>query len=99
MVEFIQVGAMALNIKNAEVERLASEVAGLAKETKTEAIRRALLDRKQRLTLHRGGADKHTRLKRLLETRVWPEIPAGVLGRPLSKRQREKILGYGPGGV
>ena len=33
---------MALNLKNAEVERLAAEVARLAGESKTEAIRRAL---------------------------------------------------------
>ena len=33
---------MALNIKNAEVERLAAEVARLTGESKTEAIRRAL---------------------------------------------------------
>jgi Rv0623-like transcription factor len=37
---------MALNIKNPEVERLAQEVASLAKETKTEAIRRALMERR-----------------------------------------------------
>jgi antitoxin VapB len=39
---------MALNIKNPEVERLATEVALLARETKTEAIRRALEERKAR---------------------------------------------------
>ena len=39
---------MALNIKNPEVERLATEVAQLARETKTEAIRRALEERKAR---------------------------------------------------
>ena len=37
---------MALNIKNTEVERLAAEVAELSQETKTEAIRRALEERK-----------------------------------------------------
>ena len=40
---------MALNLKNAEVERLAAEVAGLTGESKTEAIRRALLERRRRL--------------------------------------------------
>jgi antitoxin VapB len=33
---------VAVNIKNAEVERLLDEVARLAGETKTEAVRRAL---------------------------------------------------------
>ena len=37
---------MALNIKNAEVEQLAAEVASMAKESKTEAIRQALHERK-----------------------------------------------------
>jgi antitoxin VapB len=36
---------MALNIKNPQVEQLAAEVARLAHETKTEAIRRALEER------------------------------------------------------
>lgn len=40
---------MALNIKNQEVERLAAEVAKMTGETKTEAIRRALGERRQRL--------------------------------------------------
>ena len=48
---------MALNIKNPEVVRLAGEVPKLAKETKTEAIRRALEERKERLRL-RGGKRK-----------------------------------------
>lgn len=42
---------MSLNIKHAAVERLAAEVAQIARETKTEAIRRALQDRKNRLVL------------------------------------------------
>jgi len=42
---------MALNIKNIEVERLAAQIAEITGETKTEAIRRALLERKDRLGL------------------------------------------------
>jgi antitoxin VapB len=90
---------MPLNIKNAEVERLASEVAGLAHETKTEAIRRALLDRKQRLMLRRGTTSKLQRLQDVLRNQVWPQVPADVRGRPISKDAREEILGYGAEGV
>jgi antitoxin VapB len=90
---------MPLNIKNAEVERLAAEVAELAGESKTEAIRRALLDRKQRLAIRRTETGKYERLQALLRNRIWPEIPADLRGRPLSKAQREEILGYGPDGV
>ena len=89
---------MALNIKNHEVEQLAMEVAALARETKTEAIRRALIDRKQRLLVRRVDAGKRERLLRLLESRIWPSIPADVLGKPVSKEEREAILGYGPEG-
>ncbi len=48
---------MALNIKNARVERLATEVAQMARETKTEAIRRALEDRKARLAFKTNPQD------------------------------------------
>ena len=36
---------MGLNIKNPEVEQLAAEIASMMRESKTEAIRRALLER------------------------------------------------------
>ena len=66
---------MALNIKNAEVERLAAEVAHMARETKTEAIRRALEDRKKRLRLKVGGSsDRAAQIKAYLTREVWPHI-------------------------
>ncbi len=90
---------MALNLKNAEVEKLATQVAELAGETKTEAVRRALAERKERLLGRRAQLSKRERLLELLEKRIWPSAPRGVLGVPLSKREREEILGYGPEGV
>jgi antitoxin VapB len=42
---------MGLNIKNREVEELAKQIAEATGETKTEAIRQALLERKDRLGL------------------------------------------------
>ncbi len=90
---------MALNIKNPEVERLASEVAKLAKETKTEAIRRSLLERRARLEVRHGSSSKRKRIESLLRDRIWPSIPADVLGTSISKEDEEQILGYGPNGV
>jgi len=90
---------VALNIKNREVERLAGEVAHLAKETKTEAIRRALEERKERLRLGRYQQGKKERLENLLQTKIWPEIPPEVLGRRIPKKEWEDFLGYGPDGV
>lgn len=89
---------MALNIKNPDVERLAAEVAELANETKTEAVRRALAERKERLQLGRLQQSKGERLETWLRTEVWPQIPAEVRGRPLSKEEEEQILGFGPDG-
>jgi antitoxin VapB len=90
---------MALNIKNAEVERLASEVARMARETKTEAIRRSLEERKSRLALRAGRRqDRLKDLTEFLEREIWPKIPADVLGKTMTKQQKEEILGIGPGG-
>ncbi len=89
---------MPLNIKNVEVERLATEVARLTGESKTEAIRRALQERHRRL---KGAsvADRRARVVKFLETRVWPNIPRKQLGRRLTRKQEDAILGYGPTGV
>jgi antitoxin VapB len=90
---------MALNIKNAQVERLATEVARITGETKTEAIRRALEDRKNRLALKtQRAAGRSSQIKDYLEREVWPHIPADVRGKKLTKRERERILGIGPEG-
>lgn len=90
---------MGLNIKNLEVERLATEVAELTGETKTEAIRRALDERKGRLAgrVARGSSQEATR--RFLEREIWPLVPPEERGQRMSKRKRETLLGYGKEGV
>ena len=90
---------MPLNIKDPETERLAVEVAELAGETKTGAIRVALRERKQRLLLAGGVTGRGDRLLDLLETRIWPALPAGVRGTSISRTEEDEILGYGPEGV
>lgn len=90
---------MALNIKDAETERLASEIAALTGESKTGAVRQALSERKQRLLLARSGMARGDRMISLLEKRLWPRLPAGVRGSALSKEQEEAILGFGTEGV
>ena len=88
---------MGLNIKNPEVERLATEVAALAHETKTEAIRRALVERKARIQARSGGRRRGS-LQEYLERNVWPLIPASELGRSVTREEEDRILGYGPEG-
>lgn len=89
---------MALNIKNPEVEQLAVQVATLAHESKTEAIRVALQERAARLRMSRGGAKQGQKIDALL-ARFRKQFPRGDFGRKLTKAEEEKILGYGPGGV
>jgi antitoxin VapB len=89
---------MALNIKNLEVEALATEVARMANESKTEAIRRALEERKLRLSVRRTSQDRAKQLERFFETEIWPHVPASVRGKPVTKQEREEILGIGPKG-
>ncbi len=89
---------MAMNIKNSNVERLATEVARMTGETKTEAIRKALEDRKRRL---KGSppADRRAALVGFLKKRIWPNVPKEEVGRVLTRGEKDAILGYGPEGV
>ena len=90
---------MPLNIKNAEVERLIADIAGSTGETKTETVRRALEERKSRLAYRVSANRRSERLKRFLEQEVWPRIPRKELGRTLSRKEQEAILGFGKDGV
>jgi antitoxin VapB len=89
---------MALNLKSPEVERLAAEVARLTGESKTEAIRRALEERRQRL---RGPsiARRRARVLALLRSRIWPTIAPEQRRRRLTREEEDEILGYGPEGA
>jgi antitoxin VapB len=89
---------MALNLKNAEVERLAAEVARMAGETKTEAIRQALAERKARLSVAVGQPHSKARLMEFLARSVWPGVKRRALGRPIAKQEEDEILGYGRDG-
>ena len=88
---------MPLNIKNAAVERLAAEVARLTGETKTEAIRKALLQRRRQLK--QPHTDQRRHVIAFLERRVWPTIPQKYRGKRLTRAEEDQILGYGAEGV
>jgi antitoxin VapB len=90
---------MALNIKDQQTEKLAAEVAAMTGESKTRAVRVALEERKQRLALRGGQRDRAKDLRRFLEQEVWPALPRRVLGKRVTRREREAILGYGRAGV
>lgn len=88
---------MALNIKNADVERLATEVARLTGETKTEAIRKALQERRRQL--NRPVANQRANVLAFLRRKVWPTVPKKHLGKRVTRTEEDQILGYGPEGV
>lgn len=86
---------MALNIKNTEVERLAATVAQMTGETKTEAIRRALEERYERL--HGRARHSAERRRKFLERELWATLNPS--DRPLTRAEEDDILGYGAEGV
>jgi len=90
---------MALSIKSPEVERLVEALAAMTGETKTEAIRRAVEERRERLSLQHPHRERGSDFLRYLAEEVWPKAPPGQVGRRLSREEEDEILGYGPGGV
>ncbi|MFC7484157.1 type II toxin-antitoxin system VapB family antitoxin [Luedemannella flava] len=79
---------MALNIKDAETEALAADVAALTGENKTRAINVALRERKARLLVERTARERRQRLLRFLNNEAWPQIPPDLLGTSLIKPER-----------
>jgi antitoxin VapB len=90
---------MGMSIKNREVEWLVAQVTAMTGESKTEAIRMALRERMERLALRMPHEHRVGRLQDFLEREVWPVVPPEVLGRPLTREEEDRILGYGPEGV
>ncbi|HZV52485.1 MAG TPA: type II toxin-antitoxin system VapB family antitoxin [Candidatus Dormibacteraeota bacterium] len=88
-----------MSIKGPETERLAAEVAALARETKTRAVKVGLRERRERLALKAARRDRRASLRRFLEHEVWPQVPEDVPGAPLGREDGETILGYGPDGA
>jgi antitoxin VapB len=90
---------MGLNIKNDKVERLAEELAHMTGESKTATILRALEERRERIALGLSGKRRMAQVLDFLEKEIWPNVPRKLLGRRVTRKERERILGYGRGGV
>lgn len=90
---------MALTIKNAEVERLATEVALLAGESKTQAVKVALEERRRRITSGIDPAARTAELLHFMEREIWAHVPAELRGQPHDSARDDEIVGYGPDGL
>ncbi|HZA12195.1 type II toxin-antitoxin system VapB family antitoxin [Mycobacterium sp.] len=77
--------------KDPEVDRLATELATRLKTNKTDAIRHAL--HAQLALLESRAGDRQAQLLDVLRTEIWPLITDRT---PITKREREEILGYDP---
>jgi antitoxin VapB len=88
---------MALSIKSPEVEKLVAALAAMTGESETEAIRRSLIERRERLSLQQARHERGGDFLRYLAEEVWPNAPSDQLGRRLSREEEDEILGYGPG--
>lgn len=86
---------MTLKIENEEVERIVRELVAITGESKTEAVRIALEERRQRIALRESNVGKRERLTAFLQDEIWSQIPPVLLGKTLSKAKEEEILVYG----
>jgi antitoxin VapB len=91
---------MTLRIKDKEAEQLATEIASRTGESKSDAVRQALRERHERLGLRTEPRKREPgSLLRYLETEIWPQLPPEALDKPpMTKAEREEILGFGPEG-
>ncbi len=84
---------MTINIKNSSVEKLLDEITQLTGESRTEAVRKALEERRHRLATQTASHD-NAGLLSFLQKEVWPQLPADQIGVRLTKEEEERILGY-----
>jgi hypothetical protein len=94
---------MALTIQDPEIEQLAAEVAELAGEDETQAIRGALRSRRAELRMikcrdtpvQEGEETAGERVMRVLREQIWPQIPEHLRGqKSLTKEEFDAIIGY-----
>jgi antitoxin VapB len=76
---------------------LVAEVAAATGESKTEAIRKAMLDRKEKLALP-SVEERARAIMERMDRELYPLIPEERRGKPLTQEEQDEILGYGPDG-
>lgn len=83
---------------------MATEIAKRIGTSEEEAVRQALEEKQQRLQLrrrHEGGRKWRTyeEWEQMMEATIWSKIPDELLDQPpMTKEEKEELLGYGPEG-
>ena len=92
---------MALNIEDEKTEALVARIVELTGETEGVAVRKAARERLERLNADarpKKAVMTGAEVEDWLATNIWPRVPRNVLGKTITKAEREQILGYGPEG-
>ena len=87
---------MALNIKNPRVLQLAAELAAMTGDNKTEAIRKGLEDRKNRLIVETSRLARRIELEKVMAGKVGKARIAVKPNAILSCAEVHELLSYGP---
>jgi len=80
--------------KDPEIEQLADELALRTHTSKTEVIRQALIEKRERLQTAAPHVNREESLREFMETRIWPGLPAAA-SRRWTRNEEEAALGYG----
>ena len=87
---------MAIHVKNPDVIKLATRLAALTGESRTEAIRTALEEKLARLHGASAQGSRRAELVRVLGCKVPPMIRAGRRKASLTEEEVQELLAYGP---
>ncbi|WP_374688788.1 type II toxin-antitoxin system VapB family antitoxin [Promineifilum sp.] len=80
---------MSVNLKNPDVEKLLDEVVQMTGETKTEAVRKALEERRQRLVMQTIVPQDEAQFLAFLNDEIWSTVPPELLGTQLTKAEEK----------
>lgn len=87
---------MAIQIKNPAVTRLAAELALLTGDNRTEAIRKALEEKKARLSARLVQRTRSAELARTLGREICSLMREGSRKNVLTPAEVQELLAYGP---
>ncbi len=87
---------MPINVKDPDVIKLATRLAALTGESKTEAIRRALEERISRVSLASAQSTRRAELVRVLGCKSNSMIRPGRRKTSLTAEEVQELLAYGP---